>query len=85
MKKIKKTQSKKKSKVSSRKQDIRIIKDRCKGCQLCVIYCPTDTLIMSDEVNEKGNFVPIVKDINLCKGCNLCFKFCPDFAIFCVK
>ena len=62
---------------------ITIIKDRCKGCELCVTYCPTETLNMSKDINEKGYFIPKVKDISRCKGCDQCSKFCPDFAIFC--
>ena len=62
---------------------ITIIEGRCKGCGLCVKYCPTGTLEMSDEINPKGIYVPVVMDIDSCKGCELCFKFCPDFAIFC--
>ena len=62
---------------------ITIIEDRCKGCNLCVTFCPSDTLKVSDEPNQKGVFVPRVVDISTCKGCNLCSNYCPDFAIFC--
>ena len=62
-----------------------IIEDRCKGCKLCVSYCPTETLGMSDRTNKKGYFVPEVINIKNCKGCDLCSKYCPDFAIYCEK
>ena len=74
-----------KKKASKKNYKITILEDRCKGCKLCVIYCPTDTLEMSNNVNIKGNFIPKIKNIKACKGCNLCFKFCPDFAIFCTE
>jgi 2-oxoglutarate ferredoxin oxidoreductase subunit delta len=72
----------KKKRKKMKKHQIFIIKDRCKGCRLCVLYCPSDTLEMSQEVNINGNFIPKVKNIEKCKGCNLCFKMCPDFAIY---
>ncbi len=68
---------------AKKKYKITIIAERCKGCKLCVTYCPTDTLEMSEKINEKGYFVPQVVNISKCKGCNLCSKYCPDFAIFC--
>ena len=74
--KTSKSESKKKYKVT-------IIKDRCKGCKLCVLFCPSGTLEMSQEINSKGYILPKVVDISKCKGCNLCFKYCPDFAIYC--
>jgi 2-oxoglutarate ferredoxin oxidoreductase subunit delta len=64
---------------------ITIIKDRCKGCKLCVTFCPTGTLKMSKKTNQKGYFLPHVVDISSCKGCELCFKYCPDFAIYCTE
>jgi 2-oxoglutarate ferredoxin oxidoreductase subunit delta len=69
-------------KPTSKKYKIIIIKDRCKGCKLCVSYCPTETLEMSNEMNVKGYYIPHVVSINRCKGCDLCSKYCPDFAIF---
>jgi len=63
--------------------DIIIIDERCKGCKLCVKFCPTKTLQMSKDTNSKGYFVPVVINIATCKGCNLCSKYCPDFAIYC--
>lgn len=75
----------KKNKSASKKFSITIIKERCKGCKLCIIYCPTETLEITEELNYNGYFVPRVIDIKSCKGCNLCSKICPDFAIFCTK
>ena len=58
-----------------------IDKDRCKGCELCVYACPENVLAMSDEINAKGYFVPIVAHPENCTGCRYCLLVCPDVAI----
>lgn len=62
--------------------EIRIIKDRCKGCGFCVTYCPMDVLEMSDEFNSKGYHPPWVKNPENCINCGLCGMLCPEFAIW---
>jgi 2-oxoglutarate ferredoxin oxidoreductase subunit delta len=47
----------------------------CKGCGICVEFCPSNSLIM-DEM-KKANFVYPEK----CTGCGMCELRCPDFAI----
>ena len=46
----------------------------CKGCSICVDFCPTKTLEI------KGLYAS-VHDIDKCTGCQLCDLRCPDFAI----
>ncbi|WP_319201573.1 4Fe-4S binding protein [uncultured Ilyobacter sp.] len=49
-------------------------KGLCKGCEICVEFCPKDVLDMKDgRVN--------VKNISACIQCNMCGKLCPDYAI----
>ena len=56
----------------------------CKGCGLCIYYCPRDVLMLSDDYNDKGYPVARVKDLEQCTGCRLCELGCPDLAI-CVE
>ena len=54
--------------------------DKCTGCELCVYYCPQDTLAMSKTVNKRGNPVAIVVRDN-CTACMECARVCPDVCI----
>lgn len=54
--------------------------ERCKGCGVCVVNCPTKTLSLSKNVNGKGyNYVYMATDG--CIGCANCAVVCPDSAI----
>jgi 2-oxoglutarate ferredoxin oxidoreductase subunit delta len=53
---------------------ITIITENCKGCGICVEFCPTHTLGL-----KKGKVV--VVNPESCTGCQLCDLRCPDFAI----
>jgi len=59
-------------------------KERCKGCEYCVSFCPTQALKMSDETNAKGYLLPCMADESKCLGCGLCEAICPDFALMVV-
>ncbi|HQF87068.1 MAG TPA: 4Fe-4S binding protein [Acidobacteriota bacterium] len=51
-----------------------IIPENCKGCGICVEFCPTRTLGL-----KRGKAVVVNPDS--CTGCQLCDLRCPDFAI----
>jgi len=65
-----------------KKHEVRILKNNCKGCGICVHYCPKKTLEMSEEFTPKGYHPPEKKKGTECSGCRVCERMCPDFAIF---
>jgi 2-oxoglutarate ferredoxin oxidoreductase subunit delta len=55
---------------------------RCKGCLLCVEYCPTKILARDDDaMNSKGYNLIKVIDIERCIACGFCGLMCPDSVI----
>ncbi len=54
----------------------------CKGCGLCIFYCPRDVLRLSREPNRKGYTVVEVYQNSDCIGCRQCEANCPDLAIY---
>ena len=62
-----------------------VIWDRCKGCGLCIEFCPRGVLEFSREFNERGVHPPEVARPEECIGCEVCQDICPDLAIFVVR
>ncbi len=57
----------------------------CKGCGICVAFCPKHVLQLCEQVNARGFCVPIVVDGSACGQCSQCQRLCPDFAIFIIE
>ncbi len=60
---------------------IEIDEDLCKGCDICVEFCPLKVFEKSEKLNRKGYYVPIVAKEDECVGCRLCELLCPEFSI----
>ena len=47
----------------------------CKGCGICVAFCPTKALALE---NDKV----VMADFDKCIQCGMCELRCPDYAIY---
>ncbi|NDV18724.1 4Fe-4S dicluster domain-containing protein [Pseudodesulfovibrio sp. JC047] len=57
------------------KNKVTVYPDWCKGCGICVEFCPGNVL----ELNDQGKS-SVVREEN-CIRCGFCELHCPDFAI----
>jgi len=57
--------------------------ERCKGCELCIEFCPREVLVRSSDFNPKGYHYPLVRNDD-CINCRLCLTVCPEYAIYSV-
>jgi 2-oxoglutarate ferredoxin oxidoreductase subunit delta len=56
-----------------------IDRDRCKGCELCVLACPAHVLRLAEgEFNLKGYHPVEAANAEACTGCAVCAIICPD-------
>jgi len=62
-----------------------IDKRLCKGCGICVEFCPQKILELGDEIDERGLHLPTAVRPDECKACSICELYCPDFAIAIVR
>jgi 2-oxoglutarate ferredoxin oxidoreductase subunit delta len=63
---------------------IEIEPERCKGCDLCVHFCPPRVLRLSSRRNTLNHRVVELFDEEHCTGCEICARVCPDLAIVAV-
>lgn len=56
-------------------KELRLKLEWCKGCEICVSFCPKEVLEM---LNGKVN----IKNIDNCISCGQCELRCPDYAIY---
>jgi 2-oxoglutarate ferredoxin oxidoreductase subunit delta len=59
-----------------RRGRVTVFPNWCKGCNLCIEFCPTGVL----EQGQDGRV--IVAHPERCTACRWCELHCPDFAIF---
>jgi 2-oxoglutarate ferredoxin oxidoreductase subunit delta len=69
-----KAKTEKKTKKPKKPPKINTNLEYCKGCGICIAFCPTQTLGFE---NGKVKVIALEK----CIRCNLCELRCPDFAI----
>ncbi len=54
--------------------EVVVDKEKCEGCEECVVVCPVDVFEMED-----GKSVPV--NAEECLGCESCVEVCDDEAI----
>jgi len=55
-------------------------KERCKGCGICMSFCPRGVFEFEDYLNEGGHH-PVRLTGRECIGCRACVIMCPDIAL----
>lgn len=65
------------------KGTILIDSERCKGCDLCCVFCPQQVIKLDTGRLNAGGYHPAALDEseNLCTGCAVCAIVCPDVCI----
>jgi 2-oxoglutarate ferredoxin oxidoreductase subunit delta len=57
--------------------EVHIFENWCKGCGLCIEFCPSGVLVLGTDNRPKAIYP------EKCTACRWCELHCPDFAIFC--
>ena len=60
---------------------IEIEQEICKGCQICINFCPVGCIVPSDILNAAGYLPARFTDNGECTGCAICAMVCPDVCI----
>lgn len=58
--------------------------DKCKGCGLCVAFCPKGLLVLAEGFNRSGYHPAQMREDAgqpECTRCGFCSRMCPDTAI----
>ncbi len=53
----------------------------CKGCEVCVHFCPQGCLALSGTINAGGYNTATCTNTDQCTGCAICALVCPEAAI----
>jgi len=58
-----------------------INREKCKGCLLCIGFCPKGSIVQEKGFNKKGAKPVKFKEDSDCLGCMMCAIICPDSCI----
>lgn len=52
--------------------------EQCKGCRLCVEFCPKKCIAIGASINTMGyQYAEFNSDA--CTACGICYHMCPEF------
>ena len=60
---------------------IEINQELCKGCRICMAFCPKGSISVSEKLNPAGYLPAQFNDEGECTGCATCALVCPDVVI----
>ena len=66
---------------SKTKGYIEIEQELCKGCQICIAFCPKGSITPSGKLNASGYSPVEFSNNGECTGCAICALVCPEVAI----
>ncbi|MCQ2380261.1 MAG: 4Fe-4S dicluster domain-containing protein [Victivallaceae bacterium] len=64
--------------MPSKKHEIVITADECKGCGRCILVCPMKLIAKGTRINVQGYVAVEVAEPQRCIGCGSCFYQCPE-------
>ena len=64
---------------------IYIDEELCKGCQICIELCARDVFAVSEQINQRGYYVPVPTHLDKCTVCQICELICPELAVILVQ
>jgi len=67
--------------VTMAKGYVEIDQEFCKGCQLCISFCPKGSIYVSENLNTAGYQPVAFNGSSKCTGCAICALVCPEVAI----
>lgn len=56
---------------------VKINRERCKECGLCIYHCPKKAISKSVNFNTNG-YYPVEINDEICIACGICYITCPD-------
>jgi NAD-dependent dihydropyrimidine dehydrogenase PreA subunit len=51
--------------------------EQCKGCKLCVKFCPKQCIAMGVSINKMGYQYAVFQSA-ACAACGICYYVCPE-------
>jgi len=70
-----------KTEAAKKKGHITIDQERCKGCQICIAFCPKRSISPAEKLNAAGYQPVQFNDGGECTGCATCALVCADVVI----